>query len=181
MPKAGHNNLLKVAQILKSNGAKGELVLGFRDFSPEDINIEEPIFIYFDGLLVPYFIDSFVKRGNKKALVYITDVENEEDTEELIGKEVFIEDDNASERADEIESLIGWTLFSGELNSNDEIDELNEIGKITDYIEIPNNPCIEITKNNGAVLIPLHEDLILSVDPENQELIMSLPEGLLDS
>jgi ribosomal 30S subunit maturation factor RimM len=29
-------------------------------------------------------------------------------------------------------------------------------------------------------MIPLHEDLILSVDPENQEIIMQIPDGLLD-
>jgi len=53
------------------------------------------------------------------------------------------------------------------------------VGEITDFIDIPNNPCIEVETENGAVMIPLHEDLIISVDPENRELIMEVPEGLL--
>ena len=57
--------------------------------------------------------------------------------------------------------------------------EVIEVGEITDFIDIPNNPCIEVETENGAVMIPLHEDLILSVDPENRELIMEVPEGLL--
>jgi ribosomal 30S subunit maturation factor RimM len=28
-------------------------------------------------------------------------------------------------------------------------------------------------------MIPLHEDFILSVDPDNQEILMLIPEGLI--
>ena len=56
---------------------------------------------------------------------------------------------------------------------------LNEVGEITNFIDIPNNPCIEVETKNGAVMIPLHEDLILSVDPENLEIVMQVPAGLL--
>ena len=57
--------------------------------------------------------------------------------------------------------------------------ELIEVGEITDFLDIPNNPCIEVETENGAVMIPLHEDLILSVDPENLEIIMQIPAGLI--
>jgi 16S rRNA processing protein RimM len=56
---------------------------------------------------------------------------------------------------------------------------LYEVGEITDFIDIPNNPCIEVETENGAVIIPLHEDLILGIDPENQEIMLEIPEGLL--
>ena len=63
----------------------------------------------------------------------------------------------------------------------DEEDEptLIEVGEITDFLDIPKNPCIEVETENGAVMIPLHEDLILSVDPEYQEIIMQIPAGLI--
>ena len=50
---AGFDNLQQVAQVLKSNGTDGELVMGFREIAPEDINPKEPVFIIFDGLPVP--------------------------------------------------------------------------------------------------------------------------------
>jgi ribosomal 30S subunit maturation factor RimM len=56
---------------------------------------------------------------------------------------------------------------------------LMEVGEITEFYDIPNNPCIEVETENGAVMIPLHEDLILSIDPEYQEIIMQIPDGLL--
>ena len=80
--------MLQIAQVLKSNGTDGELVIGFRDIAPEDINLQEPVFIYFDGLPVPFYIESFTKRGNTKALVHLTDICNMEDVEEIARKAV---------------------------------------------------------------------------------------------
>ena len=169
--------MLQVAQVLKSNGTDGELVMSFRSIAPEDINLQEPVFIVFDGLPVPFFIESFTKRGNSKALVRLTGIHCQEDVDEISGKAVYIEDSAVPELSleeDGFAALVGWMLLAPEAPDN-----LYEVGEITDFIDIPNNPCIEVETENGAVMIPLHEDLILSVDPEYQEIIMQIPEGLL--
>ena len=192
--------MLQVAQVLKSNGTDGELVLGFREIAPEDINLQEPVFIIFDGLPVPFYFESFQKRGNTKALVRLTDICSQEDVEEIAGKAVYIEEDGLPEMSleeDGFAALVGWVLLTPagipdrvgddeemvgddeETVGDDEEMELYEVGEITDFIDIPNNPCIEVETENGAVMIPLHEDLIISVDPENRELIMEVPDGLL--
>ena len=175
--------MLQIAQVLKSNGTDGELVLGFRDIAPEDINLQEPVFIIFDGLPVPFYIESFTKRGNTKALVRLTDIRSMEDVEEIAGKAVYVEDDQIPEMSleeDGFAALVGWTLLTPEIPDQVGDDmEVIEVGEITDFIDIPNNPCIEVETENGAVMIPLHEDLILSIDPEYQEIIMQIPAGLI--
>ena len=185
--------MLQIAQVLKSNGTDGELVMGFREIAPEDINLQEPVFIMFDGLPVPFFIESFQKRGNTKALVRLTDICSQEDVEEIAGKAVYIEDESLAELSleeDGYAALVGWMVLAPaeipdqvgndeEIVGEDEEMGLYEVGKITDFIDIPNNPCIEVETENGAVMIPLHEDFILGLDPENQEIIMQIPDGLL--
>ena len=181
--------MLQIAQVLKSNGTDGEFVMGFREIAPEDINLQEPVFIVFDGLPVPFYIESFTKRGNTKALVRLTDICSQEDVEEIAGKAVYIDDAAIPEMSleeDGFYALVGWTLLtpadSESLITATEVEkepEFIEVGEITDFIDIPNNPCIEVETENGAVMIPLHEDLILSVDPEYQEIIMQIPEGLI--
>jgi ribosomal 30S subunit maturation factor RimM len=114
--------------------------------------------------------------------------------DEIAGKAVYIEDDNAPEltlEEDGFAALVGWMVLTPETSDQDGCDEdgqdviagltgnLYEVGEITDFIDIPNNPCIEVETENGAVMLPLHQDLILSVDPENQEIIMQIPAGLL--
>ena len=77
---------------------------------------------------------------------------------------------------------MGWTLLapaSSFTSEEADEDELYEVGEITDFLDIPKNPCIEVETENGAVIIPLHEDFILSVDPEYQEIIMQIPAGLI--
>ena len=141
------------------------------------------MFIFFDGLPVPFFIESFTKRGNTKALVRLTDICSMEDVEEIAGKAVYIEEDNLPEMSleeDGYAALIGWMVLTPE-DASDMDSDLYEIGEITDFIDIPNNPCIEVETENGAVMIPLHEDLILSLDPEYQEIIMQIPAGLIYS
>ena len=145
------------------------------------------MFIIFDGLPVPFYIESFTKRGNTKALVRLTDICSQEDVEEIAGKAVYVEDESLPEMSleeDGFAALVGWTLltpvgdFSTSLEMTEDV-EVAEVGEITDFIDIPNNPCIEVETENGAVMIPLHEDLILSVDPEYQEIIMQIPAGLI--
>ena len=178
---AGYENLQQIAQVLKSNGTDGELVMGFREIAPEDINLNEPVFIIFDGLPVPFYIESFAKRGNTKALVRLTDICSMEDVEEIAGKPVYIEADNLPEMSleeDGYAALVGWMVLTPE-NADDMDSDLYEVGEITDFIDIPKNPCIEVETENGAIMIPLHEDFILSLDPEYQEIIMQIPAGLL--
>ena len=170
--------MLQIAQVLKSNGTDGELVMGFREIAPEDINLQEPVFIVFDGLPVPFYIESFSKRGNTKALVRLTGICSMEDVEEITGKAVYIEEDQLPEMSledDGYAAIVGWML----LTPAEDEEALIEVGEITDFLDIPNNPCIEVETENGAVMIPLHEDLILSVDPEYQEIIMQIPAGLI--
>ena len=194
---------MQIAQVLKSNGTDGELVMSFREIAPEDINLKEPVFIVFDGLPVPFFIESLVKRGHSKALVHLTGIRCQDDVDEIAGKAVYIEDDNVPELTledDGFAALVGWFVLTPEIpdqvgnddeagNEDDAGNDdtslqtmtgnLIEVGEITDFIDIPNNPCIEVETENGAVMLPLHQDLILSVDPENQEIIMQIPAGLL--
>jgi 16S rRNA processing protein RimM len=140
------------------------------------------VFIVFDGLPVPFFIESFTKRGNSKALVRLTDICSMEDVEEIAGKAVYVQEDSLPELSieeDGYAALIGWMLLAPTEEDAQEDMEVEEVGEIIDFIDIPNNPCIEVDTKNGAIMIPLHEDLILSVDPENLEIVMQIPAGLL--
>ena len=107
-----------------------------------------------------------------------------EDVEEITGKAVYIEEDQLpgmSLEDDGYAALVGWMLLTpaSSIMEDGNEEDLCEVGEITDFLDIPNNPCIEVETENGAVMIPLHEDLILSVDPEYQEIIMQIPAGLI--
>jgi len=158
----------RIAQVLKSNGRDGELLMGFIGIAPEDIDLEEPVFIEFDGLPVPFYFESFTQRGTTRALVRLTGVHDLTDADELTGAAVYAEDDLYE---DEEEDLTGWTVLR---------EDGTVAGQVTAHEDIPGNPCIWLETGHGEVLVPLHEELVLEVDGEKQTLRMSIPEGLLN-
>jgi len=192
-------NLLKIAKVSKSDGTDGAVIFSFLSITPEDLEISEPVFVHFDGLPVPFFIESFARKGTSKAVVHLNDIRSYEDAEELVGKEVYIEDDGECE---EDIDLVGWTVMTVPEERDSGAERRSKVpvilGEVTDYLDIPGNPCIEVTPDDdtetagahkegtgvsgtkkGAVIVPLHEDFIVSADPEKRALVMSLPDGLL--
>ena len=167
--------ILRIARVLKSYGTEGEILVGFRDIDPEDLNLEEPVFIYFDGLPVPFFIESFQTRGSSRALMRITGIKNLEDAEEIAGCDVFAKPSAINDYQDEddglsAEDLVGWEL----------LDENGaKVGKVTGYEPIPGNPCLYVETSSGTAMVPLHEDLIVDIDEETLRISLRIPEGLI--
>ena len=160
--------MLRIGKVLKSNGTEGGLVMSFLDIIPEDIDLQEPVFIEFDGLPVPFYFESFTPRGNNRALVQLTGVRNLKDADELAGADVYA--DYFEE--DEEEDFTGWTVRD---------QDGREVGTVSAHEDIPGNPCLWVKKADGAeVLLPLHEELVLEVDENRQILSLTIPEGILD-
>ena len=154
--------MLQIAKILKSNGTDGGLLIGVRDIEVGQIELQEPVFIEFDGLPVPFFIQDIQQRGNSKAIIHLNDIVNLEDAEEVVGRPIFIEGE--WEEEDEMD-FTGWTL----------LNRGQRVGTVTGMEPIPGNLCLYV----GETLVPLHPDLILSADPAARILDLDLPEGLL--
>ena len=158
----------RIGQVLKSNGRDGELLVSFSGIAPEDIDLEEPVFIEFDGLPVPFYFEAFTQRGNSRALVRLTGVHNLTDADELAGAVLYAEDDLYE---DEEEDLTGWTVLDA---------DGTKVGTVSAHEDIPGNPCIWVETGRGESLLPLREELVLDVDETEKTLRMEIPEGLLD-
>lgn len=156
----------KIAQVLKSNGTDGELLISFFDIDPEDIDLQEPVFINFDGLPVPFYFESLVRRGVNRALVHLTGVHSLKDADELAGSDIFADYFEVTEDSD----LTGWTVLSADGAT---------VGLIVGYEDIPGNLCVYVDTADGERLIPLHSDLVLEMDSGSHTVRLQIPEGLL--
>ena len=167
-------DLLPVAQIVKSYDTKGEVVIRLTSSVFEDYNFKEPVYLFFDGLPVPFFITSYKERGATGALVKFDTINDLIHATELIKKQIFIDKNNididAIEQDDD--AAMAQFLIGFELKDEDGVS----VGSITDYYNYPGNPCIEI---NSSVLIPFNEELILGVDAKKRVMHMKIPKGLL--
>lgn len=154
-----------VAKILKSHGTDGGMLVSLLGVRIGEIDLEEPVFVSFDGLPVPFYFDSLQPKGTSKAVAYMTDVKTLEDAEEMVGKtiEADIEFEDEGE-----EDFTGWTVLC----------RGGEIGKVTGIEPIPGNLCLYVETAAGEAMIPLAEDFIINIDPETEILDLDLPEGL---
>ena len=163
--------MLQIAKILKSNGTDGGLLIGVRDIEVGQIDLQEPVFIEFDGLPVPFFIQDLQQRGTSKAIIHLNDISSLADAEEVVGRGIFIEGE--WEEEEELD-FTDWTL----LNRGE------RVGTVTGMEPIPGNLCVYVRRDGHSgldpeSLVPLHEDLIRSADPATRTLDLDLPEGLL--
>ena len=160
--------MLPIASVLRSDGTDGRVLLGFRTVSPDEIDLKEPVFIYDDGLPVPYFISEMTRRGSSKAICRLTGLRSLEDAEEIVGREVLAEIEMDE---DDPAALEGWTVLT-------ETGVL--AGTVTGFEDIPGNLCLYVRTPAGTeALLPLHDDLVISADPSTQTLILRIPDGLL--
>ncbi|MCR5518897.1 MAG: hypothetical protein K6F21_01065 [Bacteroidales bacterium] len=163
--------MLPVAKVVKSFGTDGGLLLS-SNVDLDSLDFKGPVFIVFDGLQVPFFIMDYQPRGNR-AVVHLNDVNNLEDAEELVGRTIYAD---VELEEDEEQDFTGWTI----------LDNGRKIGICTGMEPIPGNPCLYIELEAGTlsangeheVLIPLHEDFVISLDEDSRTLSLSLPEGL---
>ena len=115
--------MLQIGKVLKSNGTEGGVLIGFRDIDPEDILTEEPVYIYFDGLPVPFFFTSFAPKGGDKALARLSSVDSLRDAEEIVGREVYADYFEEIEEGQGPEALTGW--------------QVNGEGVVAGWLDIP--------------------------------------------
>lgn len=158
--------------ISKTHGVRGELIIRIADPSYEPDENWESLFLQIDGILVPFFISSLYVSKADEWFILFDDYDNKDSVQNLVGQQVWINKDLLARVEEEIylDELTGYTLINVRTGKQ---------GSITDFMDIPGNPVFEVSFEGDKVLVPAQDDLIEEIDPENQKLIMRLPEGIL--
>ena len=174
--KVADMDLLPVAQIVKSYDVNGEVVIRMTSGILEDYDFKkEPVFIYFDGLPVPFFISSFKTNASNGALVKLETINDFSHSEELGKKEVFVDAASVDPDSIELDEDEAMAAFLIGFKVKDQSGKM--VGEISDYYNYPSNPCIEL---EGKWLVPFNEELILKLDAKKRVMQMTIPAGLLE-
>ena len=151
-------------------GTEGGVMITLYTTFPDDFRMEEPLFIRVDELAVPLFCSSFERRGQSSAVVNFDDIDTERRAEEwLVGREIFIEEEESDDDEFYMEDLIGFKAIVG-----------RQRGEVIDYYDSEANPLFEIKLGDKQHLIPAQEEFIAPIDFEKRTIKFVLPEGLLE-
>lgn len=151
-------------KVLKSWGASGQVVLSHPDIDPEDLKTQGPVFIEFDGLPVPFFIESLQEKGNR-CIVKFEDIDTLPEAEELVEREVTL----GTEAEEDEDTLVGLRVRDAK--------SLRIIGEIVDMSDYGGNLVVTVETDHGDVLLPVHEELIVGI--HDDILTMDIPAGLV--
>ncbi|MBL3654806.1 ribosome maturation factor RimM [Fulvivirga sediminis] len=163
----------QLGYIIKKHGLKGEVNVLLDVDDPQYYQELESVFVEINKKLVPFFIDSLSLKGNK-AVVKFEDVDTAELADELIGNSLFLP-------LAVLPKLSGNQFYFHEIMGYEVIDETQgSIGEVKDVYASPQQDLLAVDFNQKEILVPINDEIILSVSHEEKKVKVSLPEGLLD-
>ncbi|HDJ32635.1 MAG TPA: hypothetical protein ENF21_00860 [Bacteroidetes bacterium] len=134
----------------------------------------EPVFLDIEGGLVPFFLTSVEERDPRTVVISLDDIDSEEKARRLSGIAVYLPGTrpggNGMNETD-LSSLVGYEVFTPQEQS---------LGLVKEAEELPMHWVLRLRSPEGERLIPLHEDLIVEIDPGRKRIVMDLPNGLTE-
>ncbi len=163
-----------IGQIAKLHGYKGGVSLFLDVTHPEEYMDMESFFIEIDGILTPFFVESFKLKNKGFAAVKFQGFYTEQEAKYLLKKKVFIPET-------ELRELDESNFYDHEVIGYEVEDVVKgEIGKVTAIADLKQNPLLVIEFKDKEILLPIFEGLIVKVDRKLKRLKVKAPDGLID-
>lgn len=167
------SEFVEIGKVGKAHGVHGSVNFYFNKGMLRDEDFYKWFFIEHDSYLVPYRILELRYKSDSEGLVLFEDIDSQSATIEIIGKSLFVYLNEVAETSsiETLESLIGFSIT----NQNNIY-----IGIVVDILENPGNPNLVVEKEKDEYYIPINEDLVLSFNAKKREIVLEIPEGLIE-
>lgn len=163
----------KIGKFISAFGLKGEMILKHNLGKKTALKGLQAVFIEERKTsFIPYFIESVRIKSEEDVYIKLQDVNSREAAIKLAQKEAWLTEEDFkkfSAKSSPI-NLLGFDI----------VEDKKVLGKIQEIIEQPHQLLCRIDIEGKEVLIPLHEETIRKIDKKLKQVVVELPEGLLD-
>jgi 16S rRNA processing protein RimM len=153
--------------ITRTHGFEGAVVVRSEGGITREPVQGEPVFVVIDGIPVPFFTREAYITSKDTLIISFDDYPTPVSVARLKGCEVRTGEQPGAQ--DELHDIKGFTIIDRKSGFR---------GVIASIEKNPGQMLAIVNTDQGEVLIPLHNDLIIIIDPDNMVIEMSLPEGL---
>jgi 16S rRNA processing protein RimM len=162
-----------LGRITKAHGFGGAVTVKTEKIFSENIPEMESVFLEIEGRPVPFFIEYTEQASPGLLSMKFEGYNNTAKVKDIINCNVFLTDDSISVKVnDDLQSLLGYRVIS---------DKNQIIGVIKEIMVHPGQILLVVRSETGKeILIPLHEDMVQELKPDQKILLMILPEGLTE-
>lgn len=157
--------VIAIGRITRTHGKRGEIqCLTSNEFWD---NADATFLILnIDNILVPFRVLDWRGKGSDSLIFQLNHITDEQSAQALIGCQAYMLKSDICEE-DELlptwQSLVGYRVLD---------TDQGELGTIVHVDETTINTLVTLDNDQ---LIPLHEDFIINIDPENELLTICLP------
>ncbi len=164
--------LIHIGHSAKTRGINGAFKTRIDNHYIPSLLKARAVFINLNGSKVPFLIESAEEKGH--ILLKLDEIDSPEAASALLSKELYLDktevDESVINQQEQVHELVGYSLYN---QGNELISTIDEI------VEYPNQILAKLKYNGSEVLIPVHEDLIIELQPEHQRIQLEIAEGLL--
>lgn len=168
--------ITKIGQLVKPHGIKGEITATL-DY---DIDLTELkcIVVNVDGIFVPFFINAVRPKSSETVILSVDGISSDSEAKQLCGTDYYAlnTDLDFSDEPDGeggyVSDFVGYTVTG---------PDGSVIGRIEDYDDSTSNVLFIVRRPGGSITyIPVAEEFIDAIDSTGKNIVMSLPEGLIE-
>lgn len=160
--------------IVRTHGTSGNVVIFLDVDYPENYEELDHVYVQIRGELVPYFVADFNLQKQNNAIVTFEEVDTIEKAQALVGSSLYLP-------LDELEDLDEGDFYYHEIKGYTVVDEVKgELGVVREVYSLNGQDLISMDYQGVEVLIPTSVEIVLKADKEKNQLLVKLPEGLLE-
>lgn len=165
-----------VGELVKPHGIAGEMVMTTMYDGLFD-DMEDPYLVCdMDGILVPFYIESYRPRGGSSLLVKLDDVDDDRAARRLAHHTVYYPIDRLPEDDPEGDEPT-WERFMG-YQLTDAAG--HAVGTVDGVDTSTANVLFSVDREGQELLIPVAPEVVCTVDHAARRIAVDMPEGLLD-
>ena len=163
----------KIGKLVSTFGLQGELVLKHNLGKKTSLKGLQAIFIEEKkGSFIPWFVEGTRIKNEEEIYLKLEGIATKEQANKLAQKQMWLPEPDFKKYSSKSSpiNLLGFNIVE-----NDTV-----LGKIEEVIEQPHQLLCCIYLEGKEAYIPLHEETIVKIDKKKNQVVVALPDGLLD-
>lgn len=168
------DNCFLLGYIVRTHGTAGNVVIYLDVDDPDDYDGLETVYVEIKGELVPYFIQDINLQKQSNAIVSFEDVDSMAKAQALVGSSLYLP-------LEDLDELGNEDFYYHEIKGFTVVDQASgTLGVVREVYTLNGQDLIAMDYQGAEILIPTAVEIVLKADKEKQQLLVNLPEGLLD-
>ena len=168
-------NYIPIGKLIKPHKLSG----AFRFFVDRDLKskkrVPEHFMLNINGNYLPWFVKDIEWIAAGEGIILFEDVSTPEKAKQYAGSELFLSESEITQyfksESKTIDYLIGYSVL---------LKDKSELGHIEEIFETPGQTLLSIKHDGKEILIPFVADFVVKINKPKRELILDLPEGLVE-